>query len=66
MSDAIRVRLDGDIFDGVIIVEDMDGNPLEDESIAHDLAMRFQNNPNNLLALDNAENGLVFTPIQQE
>jgi len=59
-SESFRVVLDGDIFDGTIFVETMDGEEAPEE-IGWDLAKRFNNNPDRLALLKSSgSKGIVF------
>lgn len=59
-SESYRVILQGDIFDGTIYVETMDGEEAPDD-IGWDLAMRFNNHPDRLVLLKRSgSEGIVF------
>lgn len=59
-SECYRVILEGDIFEGTIYVETMDGEDAP-EDIGWDLAMRFNNHPDRLTLLqDSGSEGIVF------
>lgn len=59
-SQSYRVVLQGDIFDGTIYVETMDGNEAP-EDIGWDLAMRFNNHPDRLTMLQQSgDAGIIF------
>lgn len=59
-SESYRVILEGDIFDGTIYVETMDGEEAPDD-IGWDLAMRFNNHPDRLTLLQRSgSEGIVF------
>ena len=59
-SESYRVILQGDIFDGTIYVETMDGDEAP-EDIGWDLAMRFNNHPDRLTMLKlRGDEGIVF------
>ena len=59
-SQSYRVVLQGDIFDGTIYVETMDGDEAP-EDIGWELAMRFNNHPDRLAILkERGDEGIVF------
>ena len=59
-SESYRVILQGDIFDGTIYVETMDGDEAPDD-IGWDLAMRFNNHPDRLTMLkQRGDEGIIF------
>ena len=56
----VRATLEGDIFDGTIFIENLDGTPA-DEDIADDIWRLFCNNPDRLTLLKENRKGLILS-----